>query len=71
MPEVNGQGRANLRNDPPEVGAASASPPAVDENGVDLTLIRWFLTLRPLDRIRYASRTGASLGRLRVRSSAP
>lgn len=28
--------------------------PETDENGVDLSLMKWFKTLTPLERLRYA-----------------
>jgi hypothetical protein len=72
MPHVKHQDR---KPDPVDVPgpqpAAPPPPPVSDESGVDLSLIRWFLTLRPLDRVRYASRSAASLSRLRVRPPAP
>ncbi len=39
----------------PEPGPIEGDPPApeYDENGVDLSLIRWFLSLTPTERLRF------------------
>lgn len=39
--------------------------PAYSEDGVDLTLIRWMLSLTPLERLRTVQRNAASMQRLR------
>jgi hypothetical protein len=39
--------------------------PTHSEDGVDLTLIRWMLSLTPLERLRYLQRTVGSILRLR------
>jgi hypothetical protein len=39
--------------------------PTHSEDGVDLTLIRWMLSLTPLQRLRYLQRTVGSIVRLR------
>lgn len=38
--------------------------PTYSEDGVDLTLIRWMLSLTPLERVRTAERYANSLRRL-------
>lgn len=49
--------------------AASASdepvPPTHSDDGVDLTLIRWFLTFTPAERLQYLQANVASILRLR------
>ncbi len=41
------------------------------EDGVDLTLIRWMLSLTPLERLRAAQGSARSLMRLRARRAKP
>jgi len=40
--------------------------PADQEDAVDLTLIRWALTLEPIDRLRFVERMNASIAKLRA-----
>jgi hypothetical protein len=42
-----------------------SSPPTHSEDGVDLTLIRWFLTLTPAERLAFLQENVASLLSLR------
>jgi hypothetical protein len=46
-----------------------AGLPERSEDGVDLTLIRWMLSLTPAGRLRAAQSTARSLMRLRSRPS--
>ena len=41
---------------------------AYDHNGVDLTLIRWMLTLTPVERIEHIQQAADSLEELRSRN---
>jgi hypothetical protein len=49
-----------IRTPPTRPEAISVSP-----NGVDLTLIRWMLSLTPVERLRTLQGAADSLGRLR------
>ena len=40
-------------------------------DGVDLTLIRWFLSLSPLERLEHVSASAADILRIRERCAAP
>jgi hypothetical protein len=44
-------------------------PPERSEDGVDLTLIRWMLSLTPAERLRAVQTNARSLMRLRARRS--
>jgi hypothetical protein len=44
-----------------------AGLPERSEDGVDLTLIRWMLSLKPAERLRAAQDFANSLARLRTR----
>ena len=51
---------------PLKVPAQEAPPlPTHSEDGIDLTLIRWMLSLTPLERLRAAQRYANSAQRLR------
>ena len=39
--------------------------PTYSDDGVDLTLIRWMLSLSPIERLRTAQRYGSAVQRLR------
>jgi hypothetical protein len=39
-------------------------------DGVDLTLIRWFLSMSPLERLAYVSASAADISRIREVASA-
>jgi len=41
----------HARKAKPKVAQASKNRPTHSEDGVDLTLIRWFLTLTPVERL--------------------
>ena len=43
-----------------------APAPEYSEDGVDLTLIRWMLSLTPLERLRYLNRHNRSILKLRA-----
>lgn len=43
--------------------------PAYSEDGVDLTLIRWFLGLTPIERLRFLQRHANAV--LRIRRANP
>lgn len=45
--------------------AERAAEPAYSDDGVDLTLIRWMLSLSPLERLRTAQRYARAAHRLR------
>ena len=50
----------------PEVDGADRAPlPDYSEDGVDLTLIRWMLSLSPAERLEVLQNTVASILRLR------
>lgn len=42
-----------------------ADPPTHSDDGVDLTLIRWFLTLSPAERLQFLQANIDSIRRLR------
>lgn len=44
----------------------SKTPPTHDAAGVDLTLIRWMLTLTPAERVEYIEGVVASLEEIRA-----
>ena len=44
-------------------------PPEHSEDGVDLTLIRWMLSLTPAERLRAGQEFANSITRLRARQS--
>lgn len=57
----------------PEIVFEDPESPAYDEVGVDLTLIRWMLSLSPTERLQVAQESAESLLRMRreaVRSRA-
>lgn len=43
--------------------------PAVSEDGVDVTLIRWMLSLTPAERLSVVEQAACSLMRLRAEST--
>ena len=45
----------SLRTDPP-AAATPADPPAFSDDGVDLTLVRWMLSLTPAERLEVLRR---------------
>ena len=49
----------------PEPLSAPEAPLAYSEDGVDLTLIRWMLSLTPAERLQVLQRTVRSILRLR------
>jgi hypothetical protein len=55
------------------IASETASPPSdqqlYDENGVDITLIRWMLSLTPSERLQVLQQNVRSLARLRNESS--
>jgi hypothetical protein len=51
--------------DEPDVSSPQSGPSAYSEDGVDLTLIRWLLSLTPGERLQVAQHAAQSLGRLR------
>jgi len=57
------------RHPPRNAEAADASEPTHSEDGVDLTLIRWMLSLTPLERLEVLQETVRSLLRLRGEKS--
>ncbi len=48
---------------PPDAGLLDR--PTHSEDGVDLTLIRWFLSLTPVERLKVLQRHNQALARLR------
>lgn len=50
---------------PPQVQFENPEAPAYDEGGVDLTLIRWMLSLTPAERLQVAQESAESLLRMR------
>ena len=61
------RGRAEA---PAETGPlAPASERAYSEDGVDLTLIRWMLSLTPLERLEALQSSLRAIGRLRDAAS--
>ncbi len=48
-----------------EESLASDKLPTYSDDGVDLTLIRWMLSLSPIERLRTAQRYASSVQRLR------
>ena len=63
---MNGEKR-DASNDGPT--ANEAKRPSFSEDGVDLTLIRWMLSLTPAERLSVAQNAAQSLQRLRDESS--
>jgi hypothetical protein len=55
----------------PQSQPFDASEHAYDENGVDLTLIRWMLSLTPLQRIEHIQQAADSLQELRSLNGIP
>jgi hypothetical protein len=47
-------------------GRPAPPPPEPDADGVDVTLIRWMLSLTPLERLRAAQDAANSILRLRA-----
>lgn len=56
---------ATIDNSSPEIIYEVPGRPAYSEDGVDLTLIRWSLSLSPAERLRMLRRRAASLERMR------
>lgn len=49
----------------PDIVFEDPEAPAYDEDGVDLTLIRWMLSLSPAERLQVAQESAESLLRMR------
>jgi hypothetical protein len=45
-------------------------PPSISEDGVDLTLIRWMLSLNPAERLEVLQQFVSSVERIRAESTA-
>ena len=46
--------------------AEPSANPGYSDDGVDVTLIRWFLKLTPVERLRYVSNSAAEILRIRA-----
>lgn len=53
------------RDGNPEASPSPADKPTHSEDGVDLTLIRWFLTLTPAERLEALQQTIRSIMKVR------
>lgn len=54
---------------PPQVHLDDPQAPAYDETGVDLTLVRWMLSLTPAERLQVAQESAESLLRMRYEAA--
>ena len=54
-----------IRSPPHAQDSGHAAEPVYSDDGVDLTLIRWMLSLTPPERLRVLQSTVSSIARLR------
>lgn len=57
--------RQEPKIEPPEALPSSIEEPEYSEDGVDLTLIRWMLSMTPTERLHVLQEAVGSLTRLR------
>lgn len=68
--EAERRGKAMKRLDEARPTAANPQPPPVS-SGVDPTLIRWMLSLTPLERLRAVQNAARAILKLRERNRKP